>query len=143
MHIREATPADWEHILGFDEVAQQNSEMVGFIDRAVQSGECLVAEVGGRIVAYGVLEYTFFGNGFVSMLYVAPADRRCGIGKTLMNSLTSRCSTAKLFTSTNESNLPMRRLLDALGWAPSGIIHNLDANDPELVYFFDRVGRTA
>jgi GNAT superfamily N-acetyltransferase len=143
MHIREATPADREPIIGFDEVAQRDSERVRFIDRAVQSGECLVAEVEGRTVAYGVLEYTFFGNGFVSMLYVAPVARRRGIGKTLMNAFASRCSTAKLFTSTNESNVPMRRLLETLGWVSSGVIHNLDVDDPELVYFFDRTGRTA
>jgi GNAT superfamily N-acetyltransferase len=143
MQIREATLADREPIVGFDEVAKQDPERTGFIDRAVQSGACLVAEAEGRVVAYGVLEYTFFGHGFVSMLYVAPAARRCGVGRTLLNSLTSRCSTTKLFTSTNESNLPMRRLLDALGWAPSGVIYNLDVDDPELVYFFDRGGRTA
>lgn len=142
LNIREATLADREPIYGFDELAQQEPDRTAFIDRAVRSGECLVAEVDGRIVAYGVLEYTFFGNGFVSMLYVAPVARRRGIGKALLRSLSSRCSTTKLFTSSNESNFAMRRLLEVLGWTPSGSISNLDVNDPELVYFFDRGGRT-
>lgn len=140
MHIREATPADRGSIIGFDEVVQQDPERTRFIDRAVGSGQCLVVEVNGQIAAYGVLEYTFFGNGFVSMLYVAPTARRRGVGTMLMDSFVSRCSTAKLFTSTNESNVPMRRLLETHGWIPSGIIHNLDVDDPELVYFFNRGG---
>ncbi len=41
----------------------------------------------------------------------------------------------KLFTSTNLSNLPMQALLAKLGYTLSGVIHNLDEGDPELVYF--------
>jgi hypothetical protein len=45
-----------------------------------------------------------------------------------------RCKTAKLFTSTNQSNKPMQVLLNRLGYRPSGVIENLDEGDPELVY---------
>lgn len=47
----------------------------------------------------------------------------------------SICQTTKLFTSTNLSNLPMQALLTKLGYRLSGVIHNLDDGDPELVYF--------
>ena len=39
-----------------------------------------------------------------------------------------------MFTSTHASNLPMQALLAKSGFEPSGIIHNLDPGDPELVY---------
>ena len=46
----------------------------------------------------------------------------------------SGTGTAKLFTSTNQSNLGMQALLVRLGYEPSGIVHNLDEDDPELIY---------
>ena len=60
-----------------------------------------------------------------------------------MQVLAERCDTPKLFTSTNQSNQPMQQLLGALGYIPSGIIHNLDSGDPELVYMLDLRGRAA
>jgi len=54
-----------------------------------------------------------------------------------MEALASRCETRKLFTSTNESNQPMQQLLSVLGYVPSGVIHNLDPGDPELVFYLD------
>ena len=92
-------------------------------------------EQGGAVVAYAVLEYSFYGNAFVSMLCVHPERRRKGIGAKLMRHIESLCRTDKLFTSTNESNQPMRKLLEKLGYQPSGRIENLDEGDPEMVYF--------
>lgn len=137
MRIREATPSDRDAIIAFDHVARSDAGRVRFIDRVLRSATCLVAERGGGVVAYAALEYTFYQQGFVSMLYVAEAERRRGIGRALMQALASRCDTRKLFTSTNQSNQPMQQLLKALGYVPSGVIHNLDPGDPELVYVLD------
>jgi ribosomal protein S18 acetylase RimI-like enzyme len=114
---------------------------VRFIERALRSEVCLVAEQDGAVVGYVVLEYTFYDQGFVSMLYVAAAARRRGVGRTLMREIETRCETLKLFTSTNASNGPMQALLDSLGYIPSEVIQNLDPGDPELVYFLDLSGR--
>ena len=46
----------------------------------------------------------------------------------------SLCRTPKLFTSINLSNLGMQSLLAKSGYELSGVIHNLDEGDPELVY---------
>ena len=51
-----------------------------------------------------------------------------------MNHLETVCQTEKIFTSTNLSNFPMQALLAKLGYKLSGVIHNLDEDDPELVY---------
>jgi len=69
------------------------------------------------------------------MLYVHPKYRRQGIGVALVSYLFNICNTAKLFTSTNQSNVPMQRLVATLGFGRSGTIDNLDEGDPELVYF--------
>jgi GNAT superfamily N-acetyltransferase len=68
------------------------------------------------------------------MVYVASSWRRHGVGAALLGALAHRCTTPKLFTSTNASNLPMQALLLRAGFEPSGIVHNLDPGDPELVY---------
>jgi GNAT superfamily N-acetyltransferase len=69
------------------------------------------------------------------MLYVDANFRRAGAGSALLKHLESICRTSKLFTSTNLSNLPMQSLLAKTGYVLSGVIHNLDEGDPEIVYF--------
>ncbi|MEM7801834.1 MAG: GNAT family N-acetyltransferase [Chloroflexota bacterium] len=138
IHLRPGTVDDREHIIDFDQIAQSDPQRVDFIQRVIDSELCLVAERDSLVIAYGVLEYTFFDNGFISMIYVASTARRLGVGRLLVNALVERCVTPKLFTSTNQSNVPMQRLLENLGFIQSGIIYNLDPGDPELIYFMDR-----
>lgn len=141
--IRDAKPSDRDAISAFDHGVRSEPGRISFLDRVLGTATCLVAECGGRVVAYGSLEYTFYDNGFVSMLYVAEPERRRGIGRRLMEALAARCRTPKLFTSTNESNKPMHALLQLLGYVPSGVIENLDPGDPEVVYFLDLRKRDA
>ena len=111
IHIRDATRDDRDAIVGFDAVARSEPARVEFVERVLEASSCLVAEQGGRVVGYVVLDYTFYENGFVPMLYVAEEARRCGVGGALMRAVAARCKTEKLFTSTNQSNLPMQSLL--------------------------------
>jgi GNAT superfamily N-acetyltransferase len=90
---------------------------------------------GGLPIGYAVLEYSFYENGFVAVLYVDSTYRRRGVGEALMRHLETVCRTPKLFTSTNQSNSVMQSLLAKLDYVPSGVIHNLDEGDAELVYF--------
>jgi len=104
-------------------------------ERLKDSAVCLVATLAERVIGYVALDYTFFGHGFIPILFVSETARRSGVGTSLMQAIERKCSTPKLFTSTNESNIPMRSLLAGIGFEPSGIIYNLDAGDPEVVYF--------
>lgn len=70
----------------------------------------------------------------IDMLYIHPEYRGKGIGSKLVRHVESLCKTEKLFTSTNQSNLPMQGLLNKLGYVPSSFIDNLDEGDPEVVY---------
>jgi GNAT superfamily N-acetyltransferase len=133
--IRPAAEGDVEALCSLDQVALLEEGRREFIRRSVAAGVCHVAEAGPEAVGYAVLTYAFYGHGFVEMLYVHPGRRRLGAGAALLRHLESLCRTGKLFTSTNLSNLPMRSLLGKAGYAPSGVIHNLDEGDPELVYF--------
>ena len=106
-----------------------------FVRRAIPREGVYVLEQGGKIIGIGVLEYTFFEHGFISLLYVRPSARRNGAGESLLRYFVSVSQTPKLFSSTNQSNKPMQALFAKVGFEPSGIIHNLDLDEPELVYY--------
>ena len=133
--LRPATSLDIDALSAIDRLAQTDRRRREFITRSVAHGTCSVADApSGQAAGYGVLDYAFFDNGFVSMIYVAPANRRQGAGLLLLRHLESLCQTPKLFTSTNLSNLPMQALLAKAGYRLSGVIHDLDEGDPELIY---------
>lgn len=133
--IRPAVENDVDALCSLDLVARQESERRDFIRREVASGNCFVALTGETVIGYGVLNYTFYYNGCIDMLYVHAEYRRRGAGALLLRHMESLCRTPKLFTSTNLSNLRMQALLAKSGYELSGVIHNLDEGDPEIVYF--------
>jgi GNAT superfamily N-acetyltransferase len=133
--IRPAVENDIDALCSFDLIAQRENERREFIRRVVTSGECFVAVEGEKVIGYGVLNYTFYYVGCIDMLYIHSDYRRSGAGAALLQHLESLCKTPKLFTSTNLSNLPMQSLLAKLNYVLSGVIHNLDEDDPEIVYF--------
>ena len=135
MKIRKSKPEDIKEIIALDHVVKYEPERKLFIIKSVKSNNCYVVVVDKRPIGYSVLEYTFFGCGFVSMLYLKEEYRRRGIGEKLMMHLESKCKTKKLFTSTNKSNKPMQKLMKKMKYIESGIIHNLDPGDPELIYY--------
>ena len=132
--IRKATLGDVAAIsAGDSEFVSRGREE--FVRRAILREGVYVLERGGKIIGIGVLEHTFFEHGFISLLYVSPSARRTGAGESLLRYFVSVCQTPKLFSSTNQSNRPMQTLFAKVGFEPSGIIHNLDPNDPEVVYY--------
>ena len=133
--IRPARESDIGSLCSFDQIARESEERREFIRASVAGGTCLVVVAGQEVIGYGVLNYTFFRQGNIDMLYVADGQRRQGVGTALLEQMEQLCRTPKLFTSTNLSNLPMQSLLARCGYALSGVIHNLDEGDPEIVYF--------
>lgn len=139
--VRKANPDDTCVILAFD-TGSCGPGRKAFIGRAVTQGDAYALQQEDVVIAIGVLGYTFFGQGFVSLIYVNRQQRRTGAGETLLRHLISICRTPKLFSSTNQSNLPMQALLLKTGFAESGIIYNLDVGDPELIYYREILPKT-
>jgi ribosomal protein S18 acetylase RimI-like enzyme len=133
--IRAAVPADVQAIVHCDACAQPHESRRTFIHSAVAQGQCLVAVTGGSVVGFVVLTHSFFEQGFIPLVVVATTHQRRGVGLRLLAAAEAACNTAKLFTSTNASNAAAQELLSKAGFVRSGIIENLDAHDPELVYF--------
>lgn len=132
--IREAIPGDIEAIVDADAYAQAHVSRRNFIECAVTDGQCLVATGSDGVLGFVVLTHNFFEQGFIPLVIVAQEHRRRGIALQLLRAAESACRTAKLFTSTNRSNVAAQALLSKAGFIRSGIIENLDLDDPELVY---------
>ncbi len=133
--IRAANQADIPTLIDLDNIARADREgRRDFIRTAIEKRECHVAISFDEVVGYVVLNYHFYGQGFIDMLYLKDGFRGQGIGGRLVDYVEARCRTLKLFTSTNVSNQPMQKLMAKKGYEPSGEIHNLDEGDPEIVY---------
>ncbi len=88
----------------------------------------------GDVVGFAVVTRHFYGFPFVDLVVVADAARRRGAGSALMAHCEAVHDADRIFTSTNESNAPMRALLSKTGWLPAGVVHYLDPGDPELIF---------
>jgi ribosomal protein S18 acetylase RimI-like enzyme len=106
-----------------------------FIDESLQRRDVVTARAEGELAGYIIWDRAFFGRPFVWLLGIDPRFRRRGIGRRLLREFEVRCAGESLFTSTNESNLAMQRLLEAGGFVRSGRLENLDPGDPEIFYY--------
>ena len=133
--IRQGTLEDLDHLVAFDDVARASEKRRSLIRQGLADSSVLVALIDAIPKGYALVNYRFFGHAFIELVYVHASNRRSGLGSRLVEHILQNVAGSKLFTSTNQSNTPMRALLGKLGFEESGIIHNLDLGDPELVYF--------
>jgi ribosomal protein S18 acetylase RimI-like enzyme len=135
IEIRPAGAEDADALVALDSYAQVNPQRRAQIAVWIEAGQCFIAERDGDAVGYCVLTKAFFHSFFIEMLMVDEAERRSGIGTATLRHIIDQLPPGeKLWTSTNESNTPMRGLLARLGFAESGQIDNLDEGDRELVF---------
>jgi GNAT superfamily N-acetyltransferase len=133
--LRAAQAEDVSGIVAIDPHSPGRPEEIWALAREQAS---LVAVEHGEIVGFlGVRPGSFYQRDFIDLLFVATSRRRCGIGRALVRAALRGASTPRVFTSTNESNTPMRQLLRSEGWIPSGVLTGLDDGDPEHVFFHD------
>ena len=129
--------SDLDAIVEIDpQAARGDAERTEHLTRAVELDDCLLATDGPAVGGFVVVRRRhFYDRDFIDLLLVAAKYRRAGWGSELMRAAVATSTTTDVFTSTNESNLPMQALLKSEGWAFSGKLVGLDDGDPELVYF--------
>lgn len=133
--IRKGLRSDLGALVDLNDYARLHSERVASISASLSAGECFIAEFGGDVRGFIVLNYTFFGFGFIPLIVVAERHRRRGVGLRLLSEAQRRCTGQKLFASANASNEAARALFKRAGFIRSGLIENLDDADTEIVYF--------
>lgn len=132
LSIRRASAAEIDTVIG---IAPAGTERREAIAEWVQAGECHIAWQDDFAAGCVVLTRSFFRSPFIEMLVVSPSARRQGIGRALVeHCITLIPPGQKLWTSTNESNAPMRAMLPQLGFVYTGQFAGLDEGDPELIY---------
>jgi ribosomal protein S18 acetylase RimI-like enzyme len=134
VQVRLAATRDRRAIADCDPRVASDLQRRERIDAAIAARHCWVGEHNKAIAGYGVLSTSFFGRDFIELVHVAENMRRLGVGDALLETIERARHADRLFTSTNESNAPMRALLEKRSYEPSGEIQNLDADDAELIF---------
>ena len=135
IEIRAAGADDIADLIAADPFAQTNAPRRAQIADWIEAGHCFIAMRDNRIAGYCVLTREFFDQFFIKLVAVAESERRTGVGTAMVTHLIGLIPPGeKLWTSTNQSNTPMRALLPRFDFVQSGRIDNLDEGDPELVF---------
>ncbi len=142
MKVRIANETSVGRLIALDPIARVDLRRQRFLRGRVNVGECWIAQDGPDVCGYAV-RGEFFGFDFLELLFVAERVRRQGAGGALVGAVEEARRTERLFASTNRSNAAMRALLTRRGYAASGVIFNLDPDDPEVIYAKRFDGMTA
>jgi len=132
--VRAAELHDLPEILGVMRTAPW--EKTDYLERALQSGDVIVADVDGAIAGYLVSNREFFSLPFIWLVTVLPEHRRAGIASKLIAWVEEHCAGLRIYSSTNASNVAMQRLLEGRGYERCGGV-DVDPGDPEI--FFRKV----
>jgi len=133
--ISTAVKNDITKILEIEELIMGHKKREVVIEKSILLEQCLVKKEKGKINGYLIFNENFYENNFIELLMVHPKFQNTGIGSSLINHYERMINNGKIFTSTNLSNQKMIHLLKKLNYVDSGIIYNLDENDPELMFF--------
>jgi len=132
--LRHIGPSDIGLLAAVDPLTAANAERRDHLGHLLEQGLSWAAFNNGQVVGFAVVTRNFYNFPFVDLVVVAEAARRCGAGSALMAQCAGAHDADRIFTSTNESNAPMRALVAKAGWLPAGVVHYLDPGDPELIF---------
>jgi GNAT superfamily N-acetyltransferase len=104
------------------------------IDSIIQK-RCLILCNSNKIIGYLIFNDNFFGRRFIELLVVHKDYQRKGYGEDILKHFENEYVENEVFTSTNQSNIPMKMVLVKMGYLESGIINNLDKDDPEIIFY--------
>ena len=127
-------PGDIERMAAVDPLTATDAQRRDHLGHLLEQGLSWGAFRDGQMVGFAVVTRNFYNFPFVDLVVVAEAARRRGAGSALMAHCAAAHDADRIFTSTNESNAPMRSLLGKAGWRPAGVVHYLDPGDPELIF---------
>jgi len=138
--IRAVGPADIDQLAEIDPLTARDAKRREHVGELLALGLSWGAFGGGELAGFAIVSRHFFNFPFVDLLHVAEAQRRQGVAWALMDHCEQTHDADRIFTSTNESNGPMRALMAKASWRPCGQVDALDPGDPELFFVKFRAG---
>ncbi|MDR7072985.1 GNAT family N-acetyltransferase [Fictibacillus barbaricus] len=138
MKIRLADQNDVQQVITLDGEMIGHNQRKKQIETAIQHERCLVIYEQTELAGFLLYNTEFFECCFISLLMIKPSFQRKGLAKELLMTMDKFSPTNKIFSSTNQSNEAMHNVFEGCGYIKSGIIENLDEDDPEIIYFKKR-----
>ena len=139
VNLRKAIIEDQALVIDFDyrldQVEHVELKRAEKIVKAISQEECFIILANDAAVGFVIFDYRFFDLGWIELIVLDEIHRGKGIGVQAIDLICQQCTTNKLFTSTNSSNLPMQRALAKAGFSFAGKLDGLDEGDPELFYY--------
>lgn len=139
INLRTASKKDTSSVVAIDyaldkvEHIEQKREQK--IKKAILENECYVILTASSIVGFVIFDYRFFDQGWIELIIIDEKYRGKGIAGQAFELICKQSKTNKVFTSTNNSNIPMQKALTKAGFTFAGELIGLDDGDPELFYF--------
>jgi GNAT superfamily N-acetyltransferase len=106
-----------------------------FVRSHLERHHLIVAEAAEEVVGFLAYRTDWFQCTMVSLVVVRQDFRRKGIARELFRSVEALSPAPRLFSSTEETNVPSIRMHTALGFVPSGHIDNLPQGTRELLFY--------
>lgn len=134
IELRIADLSELQNIWTLNETVKKAKMRKDVLSKAIQKGNCFVANNENKLVGYIVFSRSFFENWFITLLYVEEEYRRKGIATMLIKEVERQCTSSKLFISTNASNQVMQQICEKREFKKSGMINDIGETDSELFF---------
>ena len=135
MRIRDPEPGDVPALVPLAALGVGMPRAAALVRAHVERRELLVADDDGEVLGFLAYRTDWFGCTFVSLIVVAEPARRRGVARALFQALERVSPSARLFSSTEETNAISIQMHRALGFVPSGHIDNLPQGYRELLLY--------
>ena len=135
MVIRPARDEDVAACVNLAEAVIGGRRAAPLVQAAKNRGQLLVAPDGDVVVGMLAFRTDWFACTFVTLVSVLPDEQRKGVARRLFEAVEARSPGPRLFSSTEETNVPAIRMHRALGFVESGYIDNLPQGYRELLFY--------
>jgi ribosomal protein S18 acetylase RimI-like enzyme len=135
MVIRSALAEDVAACVNLAEAVVEPRRAAPLVQAAMNRGQLLVAPDGDAVVGVLAFRTDWFACTFVLLVSVLPDERRKGVARRLFEAVEARSPGPRIFSSTEETNVPAIRMHRALGFVESGYIDNLPQGHRELLFY--------
>jgi GNAT superfamily N-acetyltransferase len=135
MEVRDPEPGDVAAVVALAASVIGERRADPLIRAHLGRRELLVAACDGAVAGLLAYRTDWFQCTFISLVVVAEHLRRCGVARTLFHEAERRSPSARVFSSTEETNAIAIQMHRVLGFTPSGHIDNLPQGYRELLFY--------